>query len=56
MYYVGQKFKNAPEDNFPFFELVKITESGSLKYYRLRSIFDEEMELVLHEEDLYPYN
>lgn len=55
MYYVGQKFKNAPEDDFPYFELVKITESGSLKYYRLRSLFDEELELVLHEEDLYPY-
>jgi hypothetical protein len=54
-FYVGQQIKNAPEDDFPYFEIVSITESLSgLKFYRVKSIFSGD-ELVLHEEDLYPY-
>lgn len=55
-FYVGQQFKNSPTDDFPYFELVKITEHNGLKYYKVRSIFDGELELVLHNEDMHPYN
>jgi hypothetical protein len=55
-FYVGQKLKNAPEDDFPYFELVSITELLSgLKFYRVRGIYDGE-EMILHAEDLYPIN
>lgn len=55
-FYVGQKLKNSPTDDFPYFEIVNITESLSgLKFYRVKGIYDGE-ELVLHEEDLYPFN
>lgn len=54
-FYVGQKLKNSPTDEFPYFEIVSITESMSgLKFYRVKDIYQGE-ELVLHEEDLYPY-
>jgi hypothetical protein len=54
-YFIGQKFKNSPTDNFPYFRLTSITESPTgLKFYRLQCLYDDEIELVLHEEDLYP--
>ena len=53
-YYIGQKFKNSIVDDFPYFELTSITESPTgLKFYRLKCLYDD-LELVLHEEDLYP--
>jgi hypothetical protein len=55
-FYVGQKLKNSPSDDFPYFELIKISETlGGLKFYRVKGIYSGE-EIVLHEEDLYPYN
>lgn len=53
-YKIGQKFKNSPTDKEPFFELINISESlGGLKYYRVKSLYSD-LELVLHDEDLYP--
>lgn len=57
IFFEGQLLKNAPEDNFPYFEIVSITtlETTGTVFYRVRSLYDSELELVLHEEDLYPY-
>jgi hypothetical protein len=55
-FYVGQKLKNSPKDEFPYFEITDITESlGGLKYYNVTCLYDEEIKLVLHENDLHPY-
>ena len=52
-FYIGQKLKNSPVDDFPYFEIIDIKESLSgLKYYRVIGLCGTE--LVLHEEDLYP--
>lgn len=56
MFQVGQQFKNSPQDDFPYFELIKISELNGLKYYRVRSLYDSELELVLHDEDMHLYN
>lgn len=54
-YYIGQKFKNSLTDKEPYFELISITESlAGLKFYRVKGIYDNDLELVLHDEDLYP--
>lgn len=57
-FYVGQKLKNSPQDDFPFFEIVSITtlETTGTVFYRVCSLYDKEDQLVLHKEDLYPYN
>lgn len=51
-YYIGQKFKNSPTDKEPYFKLISITESLSgLKFYRVKSLYND-LELVLHDEDI----
>lgn len=55
-FYLGQKLKNSPSDDFPFFEIINITtlETTGTVFYRVRMIHDHENELVLHESDLFP--
>ena len=55
-FHVGQKFKNSPKDDSPFFELIKISISNGLAYYRVRCIYDSELELVLHDEDMHLFS
>lgn len=56
-FHIGQKLKNSPNDNFPFFEIISITtlSTTGTVFYRVRYIHDLENELVLHEEDLFPF-
>ncbi|MDM5298107.1 hypothetical protein QUF51_08040 [Bacillus pumilus] len=57
-FYVGQKLRNSPDDDFPFFEIINITtlETTGTVFYRVRWIHDHDEELVLHEGDLYPFD
>lgn len=54
MFYIGQKLKNSPNDKQPYFEIIDIKESlGGLKYFRVKCLFND-LELIIHEEELYP--
>ena len=56
-FFVGQQLKNSPSDDFPYFEIVNITtlETTGTVFYRVKCIHDHDSELVLHEEDLFPF-
>lgn len=56
-FYVGQKLKNSPQDDYPYFEIINITtlETTGTVFYRVASLHDSEMQIVLLECDLFPF-